>query len=116
MLPDELILAARIDGCSEFRIFWQIMAPLAKPAFATMGIFSFMYNWNALLWPLVVMTDPRMRVLQVGLAIFQGEDRSGTDWNLMMAAATIALIPTVIVFLCLQRYFTKGIALTGIKG
>jgi len=116
MLPDELIFAARVDGCSEFRIFWEIIVPLSKPVFVAIGIFSFMWRWNAFLWPLIVMTDPKKRVLQVGLGIFQGEQRTGAEWNLMMAAAAIALIPTVVVFLMGQKYFTRGIALTGIKG
>jgi len=115
MLPDELIQAARIDGCSEFRIFAQIMLPLAKPALATVAIFSFMDKWNALVWPLVVLTDPNKRTLQVGLAIFQGEQLTGAQWNELMAASVISLLPTVLVFLLAQKYFTTGIALTGIK-
>jgi len=115
MLPDELIQASRIDGCSEFRIFAQIMLPLAKPALATVAIFSFMDKWNALVWPLVVLTDPNKRTLQVGLAIFQGEQLTGAQWNELMAASVISLLPTVLVFLLAQKYFTTGIALTGIK-
>lgn len=115
MLPDELIQAARIDGCSEFRIFAQIMLPLAKPALATVSIFAFMNKWNALVWPLVVLTDPNKRTLQVGLAIFQGEQLTGAQWNELMAASMISLLPTVLIFLLAQKYFTTGIALTGIK-
>ncbi|MCL6572046.1 MAG: carbohydrate ABC transporter permease [Bacillus sp. (in: Bacteria)] len=115
MLPDELIHAARVDGCSELRIFTQIILPLSKPALATVSIFSFMSRWNALVWPLIVLTDPRKRTLQVGLAIFQGEQLTGAQWNELMAASAIALIPTIIIFLLGQKYFTTGIALTGIK-
>lgn len=116
MLPDELIYAARVDGCSEFRIFWEIVTPLSKPVFATLAIFIFMNAWNALLWPLIVINDPKKYVLQIGLAAFQGgEDAAGALWNLMMAGVAITIVPTIIVFLFFQRYFTKGIALTGIK-
>lgn len=115
MLPDDLIHAARVDGCSEFRIFWQIILPLSKPVLATVFIFSFMSRWNALLWPLVVLTDPRKRTLQVGLAIFQGEQLTGAQWNELLAASAIALVPTIVIFVLGQRYFTTGIALTGIK-
>jgi ABC-type glycerol-3-phosphate transport system permease component len=115
MLPDDLIEAARIDGCSEFRIFLQVILPLAKPALATVAIFGFMNRWNALVWPLVVLTDPDKRTLQVGLAIFQGEQLTGAQWNELMAASVISLLPTVVVFLLAQKYFTTGIALTGIK-
>ena len=115
MLPDELIYAARVDGCSEFRIFLQIILPLSKPVLATVSIFSFMSRWNALLWPLVILTDPKKRTLQVGLAIFQGEQLTGAQWNELLAASAIALIPTILIFLLGQKYFTTGIALTGMK-
>ena len=115
MFPDELIYAARIDECSEFRIFLQIILPLSKPVLATVSIFSFMSRWNAFVWPLVVLTDPKKRTLQVGLAIFQGEQLTGAQWNELMAVSVIALIPTIILFLLGQKYFTTGIALTGIK-
>ncbi len=115
MLPDDLIYAARVDGCSEFRIFLQIILPLSKPILATVSIFSFMSRWNSLLWPLVVLNDPKKRTLQVGLAIFQGEQLTGGQWNELLAASAIALIPTVVIFLLGQKYFTTGIALTGMK-
>lgn len=115
MLPDELIYAARVDGCSEYRIFVQIILPLSKPVLATVSIFSFMNRWNALVWPLIILTDPNKRTLQVGLAIFQGEQLTGGQWNELMAASAIALIPTILVFLLGQKYFTTGIALTGLK-
>lgn len=115
MLPDDLIHAARVDGCSEFRIFWQIILPLSKPVLATVSIFSFMNRWNSLLWPLVVLTDPQKRTLQVGLAIFQGEQLTGAQWNELLAASAIALIPTIVIFVLGQKYFTTGIALTGMK-
>lgn len=115
-LPSELEDAARIDGCSEFRIYWQIMLPLTKPALVLLGIFSFQGKWNDLLWPLIVTTTKHMRTLQIGLAVFQGEQRSGAQWNEMMAAGLIVIIPVIIIFLIGQKYFTKGVALTGLKG
>ena len=115
-LPGELEDAARIDGCSEFRIYWQIMLPLTKPALILLGIFSFQGKWNDLLWPLIVTTTKHMRTLQIGLAVFQGEQRSGAQWNEMMAAGLVVIIPVIIIFLIGQKYFTKGVALTGIKG
>jgi multiple sugar transport system permease protein len=115
LLPDELIAAARIDGASERKIFFRVIAPLAKPAFATVGLFYFLRKWNDLLWPLVATTRPGMRTLQVGLAIFQGEQRTAADWNFMMAAAVISIAPIIVVFLLAQKHFTQGIALTGLK-
>lgn len=114
-LPEELRAAAKIDGCSEFRIFYQIMLPLAKPAIIALAIFTFTFRWNKLLWPLVVTQSKGMRVLAVGLAIFQGEQRTLESWNTMMAAATIVVIPMVLVFLLLQKHFTKGTSLSGLK-
>lgn len=115
-LPNELADAAKIDGCSEFRVFLQIMLPLAKPALIALCIFTFTWRWNKLLWPLVVAQSKEMRVIAVGLAIFQNEQRTIGQWNEMMAAATISVLPAVLVFLLLQKYFTKGVALTGLKG
>ncbi len=114
-LPEELRSAAKIDGCSEFRIFYQIMLPLAKPAIIALAIFTFTFRWNKLLWPLVVTQSKSMRVLAVGLAIFQGEQRTLEQWNVMMAAATIVVLPMVLVFLLLQKHFTKGTSLSGLK-
>jgi len=115
-LPGDLRNSAKIDGCSEFRIFWQIMLPLAKPAVIALSIFTFTWRCNKLLWPLVVAQDRKMRVLAVALAIFRGERLAIDQWNEMMAAATIAILPVALVFLLLQKHFTKGTALTGLKG
>lgn len=114
-LPRSLMEVARIDGCSEFRIYWQIMFPLAKPAIVSLSILSFTQNWNALLWPLVATNNPGMRTLQVGLAIFQGEQLTAVQYNELMAGAVIAIIPTVLIFLIGQKHFTRGISLTGLK-
>jgi len=115
-LPADLRHSAKIDGCSEFRIFWQIMLPLAKPAVIALTIFTFTWRWNKLLWPLVVAQNEKMRVLAVALAVFRGERLAVDQWNEMMAAATIAILPVALVFFLLQKHFTKGTALTGIKG
>ncbi len=113
-IPDALEDAARIDGCSEFRIYWNIILPLSKPALATLAIFHFMYNWNDFLWPLVMTSSSSMRTLPVGLALFMGEHV--IEYGLLTAGATLALLPIVIAYLFAQRFFIKGIALTGLKG
>lgn len=113
-VPDELLDAARVDGAGDFRIFGTIVLPLARPALTTLAIFTFQGYWNDFLWPLVVISDDRYRTLQVGLTVFRHRDT--TDWGPMMASATIATLPMVVVFLLGQRYFIKGIAVTGIQG
>jgi multiple sugar transport system permease protein len=113
-LPAELEDAARIDGSSEFGIYWRIVVPLSGPAMATLGIFSFQNVWNDFVWPLVTTRSDAMKTIQVGLAQFRREGT--TDWTLLMAGTMIATIPILIVFLFGQRFFTRGIALTGLKG
>jgi len=112
-IPDELIDAARIDGASEWRIYSQIILPLAKPALAVLAIFSVMWRWNDFLWPLVVMSKPDLFTLQVGLASFQGEYT--VEWNLILAMTVLTMLPVTIIFAFLQRNITTGIATTGIK-
>ncbi|WP_406565398.1 carbohydrate ABC transporter permease [Bacillus solitudinis] len=112
-IPKELEEAAFIDGASHFRIFWQIILPLAKPALATLAIFSFMQSWNNFLWPLIVVSDPDMMTLPLGLSLLQG--RWETDWNLMMAGVVISVIPVLVVYLFAQRHFIQGITLSGMK-
>lgn len=108
-LPKELEEAAVVDGAGFFRVFWQIMLPLAKPVIATTIILQFMYSWNDFLLPLVLtLSRPELRTLAVGIYAFQGE--YFTDWAGMAAAATISLLPIILVFLFLQRYFVQGIA------
>lgn len=113
-LPAELEDAARIDGSSEFGIYWRIVLPLSGPALATLAIFSFQNMFNDFVWPLVTTRSDAMKTIQVGLAQFRREGT--TDWTLLMAGTMIATIPILIVFMLGQRYFTQGIALTGIKG
>jgi multiple sugar transport system permease protein len=113
-LPAELEDAARIDGASELGIYWRIVLPLSGPAMATLGIFSFQGVWNDFVWPLVTTRSDAMKTIQVGLAQFRREGT--TEWTLLMAGTMIATIPILAIFLLGQRFFTKGIALTGLKG
>ena len=112
-IPDELIDAARIDGASEWRIYAQVIIPLAKPALAVLTIFSVMWRWNDFLWPLIVLSRSEYFTLQVGLASFQGE--LNVQWNLILAMTVLTLLPITLVFGFLQRYITTGIATTGMK-
>ena len=117
-IPLELEEASRIDGCSDFRIFTQIMLPLIKPALSTVTILTFIANWNNFLWPMVAIRDNRLKPLTVGIAQFLGGANSTAQfqYGTSLAAACMAIIPSVILFLMLQRYFVEGIANTGIKG
>jgi multiple sugar transport system permease protein len=112
-IPRDLDSAARIDGAGEFRIYAQIMMPLAKPALATLAVFQFMNNWNDFLWPLVVTSSTDMRTIPAGLTLFGGQ--YVVDYAVLMAGATISLLPLAIAFFFAQRYFVQGIATTGIK-
>lgn len=113
LLPTDLEDAGRLDGVSEFGIWRRIMLPLAWPAVLTLGLFNLLYNWNDLLWPLVVTTDERMRTLPAGLALFKGQHSA--EYGLLMAGAILALLPMVVAFLLVQRRFIEGIATTGLK-
>lgn len=113
-IPDELLSAARIDGCSELGLFWRIMFPLAAPAAAALAIFTFTASWDALLWPLIVTTKTGLRTLPLGLALFRSEYQ--THYTSMMAASVWTTIPIVVLFLALQRQFVQGIVISGLKG
>ena len=113
-VPDDILDAARIDGFSEFRIFWTIALPLVRPALAALCIFTFLGNWNAYIWPLIVIRSDEMQTLPVGIAYFSSE--AGSAFHLITAAAAMATIPVIIVFLVFQRQIIKGIALAGLKG
>lgn len=113
-IPFELEDAARIDGATRFGCFWRIILPLSGPALATLAVFAFLFHWNNLLWPLIVANSDATIPIVVGLRQFQGQ--YGTDWNLLMAAAAIATIPVVIVYLLAQRWFVRGITLSGFGG
>jgi alpha-1,4-digalacturonate transport system permease protein len=112
-IPDELLESARIDGASEWRIYLQIILPLARPALAVLAIFSVMWRWNDFLWPLVVLSRNELFTLQVGLNSFKGELQ--VQWNLILAMTVLTLLPITLVFAFLQRYITTGIATTGMK-
>ena len=113
-LPTELDDAARIDGCTDFGIYYRIIWPLAGPALATLAIFTFQWSWNDFLWPLVATRSESMKTVQIGLAFFQMQFR--TNWAYLMAAATTSTIPVVCMFVALQKYFLEGIQVTGLKG
>lgn len=113
-LPYELEDAARIDGCGRLRTFWHIIAPLSKPALATVAIFSFKNTWNEFLWPLIVLNTQAKYPIQVGLALFRSS--TNTQWEMLLAGTVIAMAPLVVLFFFGQRYFIKGISLTGMGG
>ncbi|MCL6632572.1 MAG: carbohydrate ABC transporter permease [Alicyclobacillus herbarius] len=113
-IPFELDEAARIDGCSHFRIYWRIILPLAKPGFAALAVFTFISYWNNLLWPLIVTNDKSKFTLPLGLQAFHGQ--YGTQWNLLMAGAALAVVPSLIVYLVAQRYIVEGISFSGLGG
>jgi multiple sugar transport system permease protein len=113
-LPDELIDAARVDGAGEWRIFARIIMPLCKPALATLGLLTFLASWNNFLWPLIVAQSEDRYTLPVALAIYSiGENKS--DYGLLMAGSVVVVVPILLIFLALQRYFVQGIAMTGLK-
>ncbi|MEZ0325977.1 MAG: carbohydrate ABC transporter permease [Fimbriimonas sp.] len=113
-IPEELEEAAFLDGAGLWTIYSKVILPLAKPALATLAIFTFMGSWNDFVWPLIVTNDVGMRTLPVGLSIFQG--RYNLEYGITMAAAVLTTLPMIIVFLIFQKRITEGIALTGLKG
>ena len=113
-LPDDLLDAGRIDGASELRIFRQIILPLCGPALATLGILTFLGSWNSFLWPLVVAQTQEHYTLPVALALF-ANGQNVTNYGLLLAGATVVVVPILVVFLIFQRRFIEGIATTGIK-
>ena len=112
-IPNSLLDAARIDGCTEFGLYWRIMLSLSKPVLATLAIITFMWNWDAFLWPIIVADSPKSMTLTVGIAQFG--QQWATYYNLQMAASLLMVIPVVALFLALQKYFIKGIILSGLK-
>jgi len=113
-VPDDLIDAARVDGKGELMIFFTVVYPLVTSAVAILAIFNFIGNWNAFLWPLIVVAKPGMFTLPVGLANFSGE--AGSDWHYIMTGATVSMLPLIVVFLIFQKQIIRGIAMTGLKG
>ncbi len=113
-IPKDLEDAARVDGASDFVIFLKVILPLSKPALATLAIFAFMGSWKDFLWPLIVTNRIDMRTVEVGIANFN--TMYTTDWPHQMAAAVVVMLPIVLVFFMAQKYFVRGITLTGMKG
>ena len=113
-LPDELLEAARMDGCGFFRTYWNVALPVLRPALAFLGIFTFISAWNDYLWPLIVMVDSRNLTLQVALNQLNGV--YGTDYSLVMAGTLLAILPLLVVFLVGARHFIKNIAAGAVKG
>ncbi|WP_019909532.1 carbohydrate ABC transporter permease [Paenibacillus sp. HW567] len=113
-IPRELDEAAKVDGAGHIRIYWRIIVPLAKQAMIVIGLLTFLANWNDYLGPLAFITSEKNYTLMQGLTLFQGS--YSAQWNLMMAATTVIVIPSLVIFLLAQRHFIEGIAMTGIKG
>ena len=114
-IPDELLDAGRIDGVSEFGLFWRICLPMARPALAVVVIFTFLGHWNDFLWPLIVVNSDHMQTLQVGLSRLSSLE-TGADWGGTMSGAALASIPMLIVFLFFQKQIVRGVTLSGLKG
>jgi multiple sugar transport system permease protein len=112
-LPDSLLDAARVDGASEFRIYWSLVLPLCRPILVTLALFTFMGTWNDFLWPLIVLTDDDLYTLPVALANLMGEHVQDTE--LMMAGAVLNILPMMILFVALQRYYIEGLTMGGVK-
>jgi len=112
-IPDSLIESARIDGANDFQIYYKIIIPLAAPVLVTLAIFTFMGTWNDFLWPLIVLNDSEMYTLPVALANLMGEHTK--DPELMMAGSVITILPVMVIFLALQKYYIKGIMMGSVK-
>jgi multiple sugar transport system permease protein len=113
-VPDDFLEAARVDGLNEFAIFWRIALPLVTPALSALAIFTFLSNWTAFIWPLIVTTSKELYTLPVGLSSFAVEAQ--IQWELIMTGAALATLPTLTVFLLLQRYIVRGVVMAGLKG
>ncbi|MBP0723635.1 carbohydrate ABC transporter permease [Bacillus sp. RG28] len=112
-LPKELEEAARLDGCNHFQIYWRIMLPLAKPGLIALGIFTTLWSWNELMWPMIVNSSPDSMTLASGLSSLQGQYL--TNYPVLMAGSFLAILPMLILFIILQKQFIEGIAITGGK-
>jgi multiple sugar transport system permease protein len=113
-VPDEFLEAARVDGLNEFSIWWRVAMPLVTPAVSALAIFTFLGNWTAFFWPLIVTNSRELYTLPVGLSSFAVEQ--AVQWEMIMTGASLATIPTLAVFLLLQRYIVRGVMLAGLKG
>lgn len=113
-IPDDFLEVARIDGMNEFTIWWKIAMPLVTPALSALAIFTFLGNWTAFFWPLIVTTSPELYTLPIGLTSFAVEQ--SVQWEMIMTGAALATIPTLVIFLALQRFIVRGVMLAGLKG
>lgn len=113
-IPHEMDESARIDGANSWQVFWKVILPQVKPALATVAIFSFMTHWNDFLGPLIYLGSPAKRTLALGLYAFQGQ--YATDWNYLMAASTVVMLPLLVLFFVGQKYFIQGVVISGVKG
>jgi multiple sugar transport system permease protein len=113
-VPDDFLEAARIDGLNEFTIWWKVALPLVTPAISALAIFTFLGNWTAFFWPLIVTTSNDLYTIPVGISSFS--DAQDTRWEMIMTGAALATIPTLLVFLLLQRFIVRGVMLAGLKG
>ena len=112
-IPDDLLDAARMDGASEFAIYWKVVLPLCGPVLAAQAIFTFTFVWNDFFWPLIVINSAELRTLQLGLALFILKNK--TVWDIVFAGSVISTLPVLLIFVFFQKYFIRGIALTGMK-
>jgi multiple sugar transport system permease protein len=113
-VPDDFLEAARVDGLNEFTIWWKVAMPLVTPAISALAIFTFLGNWTAFFWPLIVTTSNELYTIPVGISSFS--DAQDTRWEMIMTGAALATIPTLLVFLFLQRFIVRGVMLAGLKG
>jgi len=113
-IPQQIYYAAKIDGCSDWKYLWRVMVPNSKNAIATIALFNWIASWNAYIWPLIVTNDKNKRVLSIGLKYFSGE--GGTDFQLLMAAGTIVVLPLIVIFLIARDRIIEGISKGGLKG
>ncbi|PCC40781.1 sugar ABC transporter permease [Brachybacterium alimentarium] len=112
-LPDELEEAALVDGATYWAIYWRIVLPLSRPIFAALAVFFFLANWNSFVWPMTVTSDPNLRVVQLGIQTFQ--QQYAADWNYILAASTVAALPTLAIFFVFQKQIVASIKTSGLK-
>jgi ABC-type glycerol-3-phosphate transport system permease component len=114
VIPDDYIEAARMDGCSELRIFFSVILPAIKPALATLVIIKFMWSWNEFFWPMVVVSSPEMKTVTMGLMSFT--NMYFIEYNLLTAAAVLSILPILVIFVVLQRWVVQAVVMSGLKG
>ncbi|WP_449537960.1 carbohydrate ABC transporter permease [Ferdinandcohnia sp. Marseille-Q9671] len=115
-IPDDLIEAAKLDGASEWKVLWKVIVPLLKPAASALVLFAFVFQWNNFLWPLTIVQTPEMNTVVLALNSLRSYTTSVEYTNVVMAGATIGILPSICLFIWLQKFFVEGIAMTGIKG